>query len=505
MSVVYFLTAIVLAASIFLGGGTRVGFGGDVVIQLLAVPLLLAALWVLLEKDHKLEGKAKSLALPVILMLIAVIAVSMQLLPLPNLLWPDGRVLRLPTQLVLLAEGNPWNSISLSPHQTLASGASLIVPTAVFLGVATLDVAARLILYKLIIFLGAISLLLGLLQIAQGAESSLRFYEFTNTTEAVGFFANRNHFAALLYVTLVLVSVWFIVSIQSSLKFGAINSSAILKFSVVLALLIALLAGLAIARSRAGVILSIVALVAIFLLVGLSVRRSKRDVKAEVSKINRILIFFTFFGVLFAAQFGLGRLLTRFDRDPFEDLRVPLASTTFETALQFPLGSGIGSFVNVYAAVEKTSHIFRGYANRAHNDFLEVMLELGLVGVLMVALFAVWFLGRSYSVWSRLQYISYQVDEFTLLQRASTIVVMLLLLHSFVDYPLRTTALSAIFAFCCAILLMPFRVQQTPPRRAEGSSDASHDAVGWRQPVRRESWGDDIDWPDTWQPDDGKP
>ena len=55
----------------------------------------------------------------------------------------------------------------------------------------------------LILGLGAVSLLLGFLQMTQGPASDLRFYEVTNPSEAVGFFANRNHFAALLNVTLI--------------------------------------------------------------------------------------------------------------------------------------------------------------------------------------------------------------------------------------------------------------------------------------------------------------
>lgn len=50
-----------------------------------------------------------------------------------------------------------------------------------------------------VIGIGPASVLLGFLQVAQGPSSPLRLFEFTNLTEAVGFFANRNHFSALLY------------------------------------------------------------------------------------------------------------------------------------------------------------------------------------------------------------------------------------------------------------------------------------------------------------------
>ena len=41
------------------------------------------------------------------------------------------------------------------------------------------------------------------------------------------------------------------------------------------------------------------------------------------------------------------------------------------------------------------------------------------------------------------------------LARAATIVVALLVAHSFVDYPLRTGAMMAVMAFACALLIEP--------------------------------------------------
>ena len=52
--------------------------------------------------------------------------------------------------------------------------------------------------------------ILGHFQVAQGQASPLRFYQFTNPTEAVGFFANRNHFAALIYSVVLLTAAWAI-------------------------------------------------------------------------------------------------------------------------------------------------------------------------------------------------------------------------------------------------------------------------------------------------------
>jgi O-antigen ligase len=103
------------------------------------------------------------------------------------------------------------------------------------------------------------------------------------------------------------------------------------------------------------------------------------------------------FGVLFAAQLGLDGILSRFEADPLEDLRVPLAGTTIEAALRsLPFGAGLGSFVPVYGVVEKESDIFAGFANRAHNDLAEILLETGVFGLILLAAFLAWFFPRWY-------------------------------------------------------------------------------------------------------------
>ena len=51
-------------------------------------------------------------------------------------------------------------------------------------------------------------------------------------------------------------------------------------------------------------------------------------------------------------------------------------------------------------------------------------------------------------------------DPQLLLQRAATLIIFLLLTHSLVDYPLRTTALSSIFMFFCAVLATKLRTRK---------------------------------------------
>ncbi len=60
-----------------------------------------------------------------------------------------------------------------------------------------------------------------------------------------------------------------------------------------------------------------------------------------------------------------------------------------------------------------------------------------------------------------------------LLMRAATLAIALLIAHSFVEYPLRTGAIMAIFAFSCALLIEPLAV-------AEDATMATAEPSRWR-------------------------
>ena len=224
-----------------------------------------------------------------------------------------------------------------------------------FLAAIQLSLRHRLVLTWLLLFLGALSLVLGFLQMAQGPNSSLRFYEVTNAREAVGFFANRNHFVAQLYVTLVLAAVWYASTARQMLRERSVDVA---------------LGALANGRSRfsclcrgrigdgalEGGIIPCYGGSGGSRLMVLRQRIEREDgfIGGRVT-VGRMSIVAVLFAVLFAAQFGLGSIMSRFEGDEMEELRVPFATTTLETALRsLPFGTGLGSFVSVYATVRRT-------------------------------------------------------------------------------------------------------------------------------------------------------
>jgi O-antigen ligase len=417
--------------------------------------------------------------------------------------------------------------MSVSPEATWLSALSLFPPIAIFLGCALLDYRERRLMSQVVLSVGLVSVFLGLLQVSQGASSPLRFFEFTNLTEAVGFFANRNHLAALLYALTLIAAAWTINATFDAQSGGArYDAATIAALLASFTALIIFVSAQSIARSRAGLGLTIVAIFGALALASLDRRLDRRSLTHEgrrrspgLTPVNVLLgaVGIAFF---FAVQFALYRMLERFGSDPLEDARIPFARNTIEAAKAYmPFGSGMGTFVPVYGIFEKPQDVLvNTYANHAHNDFLELWLESGLVGIVLGGAFVAWWLRRSMKIWQRAPVGDGKADK--ILARAATLIIGLLLVHSFVDYPLRTGAMMAVMAFACALLVDPasragsevqWVAERTPrklsrqlgmtpsaPRRPQPvlNRDAAPATI---PPLRPVGVDEGVGWPEAWR------
>ncbi|CAA2142102.1 O-antigen ligase [Hyphomicrobium sp. ghe19] len=504
------LTGGVLAASIALGGATRNGYPGDVLLQFLAIILLIAAL-----RDIVLSGSVRHFKWPLIFLGSLALVPMVQLLPLPAELWSrlPGRAIILQTY-ALIGQPRPAFPLSLTPSATYLSGLALLPPAAVFLGTLTLGYAHRRSVSFVLIAMGIVSVLLGLLQLAQGPNSALRFYEITNKTEAVGFFANRNHFAALLYVATLFVAAHLIDAIgimgQRTPRRRADANVAVPLLTWLTALLM-LTAAQLMARSRAGLVLTDLALAAT-----IAVGMTDRRIATSNPGFGRLIVGTAAGIILLLLPLALYRILDRFGADPFADARISFARKTISAALQYmPFGSGLGSFVPVYQLYEKTSDLGLTYANHAHNDILEVWLETGIFGIALMGVFGVWIVRRTNSLWNDGSGVIHGIDLG--LARAASVAVFLLLAHSFVDYPLRTTAMMTVAAVALAFLIKPAKLlgrqnlrhgtRRRPRNSSQQGSPPAHDPLpggsndGSSQlPSAREVWVPRGEWPEAWRP-----
>ena len=110
-------------------------------------------------------------------------------------------------------------------------------------------------------------------------------------------------------------------------------------------------------------------------------------------------------------------------------------------------GTGLGSFPLVYPGYEPLSELSATFANHVHNDYLELVLEGGLAAILLILVFIVLVCLNFFN---------------TTLSQAAGLAVASVLVHSLVDYPLRTMAVATIFATISAMLFSRAELMQDP-------------------------------------------
>ncbi len=440
-----------LGLCVLLGGGTRQALLADSGLQLLALPVMGYALIRLLDirSDPLLRAALLSTALFLGWLLL-------QLVPLPFEWWS-----KLPGRELLAAELRVAGVEPLARPISVDSLASLralfawLPPLALGLLVATLPAPAKLRMLQAIIICALLSLLLGMAQLAGGEHSPLRWHEFTNTTQAVGPFANRNHLASLVVLSLPLAVAHLLLIARRDVhpdEHGQRNAKLIIATIAMMLLLI----GLAITRSRGGVLIGAVAVLLSALLVWR--RSAQREHDANQNRARRWLALAGIVGLLFAIQYGFVGLLSRFESQGLEDARWQMATTTATAARAFaPVGVGAGNFAAVYPSFEPTEQRGIYYVNRAHNDWIEWWLEGG-APLMLIAIFAVLvLLVATVAIWR-------SDTELRLARLGAALGVWVVLLHSLLDYPLRTAAIAVVFAALLAIVFAP--EQESPVRES---------------------------------------
>lgn len=422
------LAALVLAGALLLGGGQ--GTPGDAAVQVAALALIAVVLWRhATEPGAELPKSAWWVALPLALPLL-------QLLPVPAALWdlPEARG-ELAAELAA-AGVEPAHRFGLVPTATERALAWLWPAAALCLAVPMLSPRQRHALLALVVTIAAASVVLGLAQVAGGTDSPLRFYAVTNPTEAVGFFANRNHLASLLAIALPLVVVG---TARWLSRREGVDAGTVLGLLAGIGTVALLILGIAIARSRAGLLLGMLGLLASLpIVLGLRRRRGTR----------RALAVAVALGLLLAVQFALFGLLQRLEHDPLDDARfryLPVVTTVADA--HWPLGTGLGGFRRAFEAEQRQPEDF--FVNQAHNDWAQLWLEGGWPGWALVAGAVGALLVSGWRAWRDREH-----DHATrALRRAAWLGLALLALHSLADYPLRTTALLATAGLLAGLLL----------------------------------------------------
>lgn len=440
-SLPYWMLVILMGVLWIAGGSSRADVAGQVVVRTVA--------WIILVV-YILAGPPIVWARirPVTIILCScVILIVCQLIPLPPAIWTNlpGREILLPAA-TLADQTQPWRPLSISPGATVNALNSLVVPCVTLILAAALSKEQHLRIASLMLALVVGGCLVGVVQLSGSRFDNPLINEMQGYVS--GNFANRNHLALFIAIGCVLAVEWGARTTPWN-RWKAPASLAIVTFFV----LIILATG-----SRSGLVLGVIAIGAALATVRkqalLEIKRlPSRAILAGVA--GMVTMFTT--AMFLAIKFGRAEAIDRLALNAGEDLRVKAVPVVMGMIGDyFPAGSGIGTFDPAYRIAEPIALLRSTYFNHAHNDWLEVALDGGLAGMLLIVAAVGWCLVASIKAWRT-------AERSGGLARPATVICLLVMAASITDYPARTPMIMATLVM--AGVWMSDRSTRTEPER----------------------------------------
>lgn len=466
-AVLFMVCFIAIFANIALGG---VNTGVLALITLLIG--LLVIFWFLdAWKTRKFNVSTNVLQLPIIgLILIGVI----QLLPLSS---PD-----VPANLLSVS---PVSSLSLDPYSTRFAILKLIM-FLIFFNAALTFINSQKRLRKVVFTIVIFSAIMAFLGILQRLASPQFIYGIREVKQAIPFgsFVNQHHFAAFMEMTI-------------GLACGLFLGRATKKDKFLLLIMSILLMGISIlfTGSRGG-LLSLLGVIGFLVIMNVIYR--KKNVK-DAEDENRqtpnqfisirnleliiggvLLVVVLFFSVIWL---GGGDSVLRStgiqtNQDDYTSGRIHFWGVTLRIIQENPiLGTGLESFGVAFTKYDTWNGQFR--VEHAHNDYLQILSDAGILGFLCVLAFIFLLFKQS------LHIIRTTSDSF----RRNVAIGALagcfgILIHSIFDFPLRTNANMFFFLIFVSISVVSInypKLYRTKVKMESPQLEGNQDALEGKQ------------------------
>lgn len=352
----------------------------------------------------------------------------------------------------------PVSSLSIDPYSTrlaLVQILALFIYFAAALAFIDSPKRLRLIVRTITIF----GFLLALLGLIQSFTSPDKIYWLKELPQSIPFgpFYNRHHFAGYMELAL-------------ALPLGLLLSGAIESDKRPLYIFAAVLMGIALITtgSRGGMIALVAE--AVFLVAFATFGREK-ETKPAGEKTGRarnafvrvglaLALVLALFGgaILFGGEAALSRLVGTVNSDDPTTGRAHFWSVTLNIIKAHPvLGAGLGSYGLAYTEFDSRNGLYR--LEQAHNDYLQVASDAGIIGVglgvfFIIALFRMGFARRETD------------DPFRRGVATGALAgCFAVLVHSFFDFTLHTTANALLFLMLATFATLNGRVEQAGTRR----------------------------------------
>ncbi len=383
-------------------------------------------------------------------------------------------VLGLVQLLPLRQPNNPVNpsfplvkSLSFDPYSTrivLVQLATLLIYFSATLVFTDTPQRLRILVRTITIF----GFLLAIFGMTQSFTSPTKVYWVRELYQSTAFgpFINRHHFAGYMELALAIpLGLVFSGSVEKDKRFIYIFAAGLMGIALVMT------------NSRGGIISLVAEIIFLVATMGLQRRRKK---KRETSKKKPRLrsaaiktglalgLILALFGgvVLLGGEDALSRLVGSVNTDDPTTGRAHFWSVTTDIIKTHPLiGTGLGAFSVVYTGYDSRNGRYR--LEQAHNDYLQVLSDGGIVGgalglVFIVGLFRMGFARRESS------------DDFRRGVATGALAgCFAVLVHSFFDFTLHTPSNALLFLVLAALATVNGRVEepQARPKRRRRRSE----------------------------------
>jgi O-antigen ligase len=319
---------------------------------------------------------------------------------------------------------------------------------------------------RTIIIFGFLLAMFGLTQ--SFTTDGTRVYWFRQLTQSTAFgpFINRHHFAG--YMELVI-----------ALPLGLLFSGAIESYKRPIYAFVAMLMGVALimTNSRGGIISLGAEILFLVAVAGPGLRRGERRTRTERirSALLRAGLAFGLIAILIGGTIAVGgsdvftRLLGTANADDPTTGRTHFWSVTLDIIKAYPVvGSGLGSFSVIYTRYDSRNGFYR--LEQAHNDYLQVLADAGIVGGILGLAFLVILFGKGFARRET-------EDKFRRGVATGALAgCFAVLIHSCFDFTLHTTSNALLFLILAALATQDSRVNHESlhrgPRRRRRSRSA---------------------------------
>lgn len=427
--------ALIIFAPLLRSGKTSLAL---MTIELLGIALLFIIFWDNLAKNR--------LEKPIFWFLVISFSCALAyLIPLPSALWEQlpGRAFYAEHLAWLnpkLTEGT-YQSLSLIPTRSIAGLLALLAPLGIFLTAVSLSERKLTWLIYVLLFVALGQALLSMGQYF--IQDQDLFFRMRSNGVPLGSYINQNHLVAFMEMVEPLAIGLMMVVI--------LNQKTGTTLKIILATLFGLIS-LALTftplltSSRMGAALLILSIFLSFW--AMTTPEIRKRVAAPIFALRFILLILAIVIQLKVLQQIV--TVTYADRlapqAALGDLRWTLYSTTWTAIQNFaPVGTGPGTTPQVYQNYQPTS--VNAFVNHTHNDYLELLLDMGIFGALIIGVLVFIYLRRWRQLWQD------QSTGFKLLKTGAGVGILLALLYSLTDFGLHTPANAVFFALLFGIFL----------------------------------------------------